>query len=320
MKRSAFALAALVAAACSQAQVTYQEDFSTDQTANWTYFSSIAGDTAGIGDLGGTANFFFDYTTVGIPVAPNGGDGHGLMMQANVRGTLVNGVAAQNGMSVAPTGQSFNGDYILRWDAWQNFQGPFPGGGNGTTQITMGGIGGTGLQYIGGPFNGFGAAATGDGGSASDYRMYNAPGATIGTYNAGSQNNSNAYYSSFVGTVPAAQTTYAVNSLGFNNQTGSTNVGALGMKWHRWELRKSGSTVEWYVDGLKIGQHVNATFGGSNIFFGYADTNASPSTDLVSDQLLFGLIDNVQVEAVPEPATMALLGLGGLALLRKRRR
>jgi hypothetical protein len=31
-------------------------------------------------------------------------------------------------------------------------------------------------------------------------------------------------------------------------------------------------------------------------------------------------IDNIQVEAIPEPATLCLLSLGGLALLRKRRK
>ncbi|MDI9636887.1 PEP-CTERM sorting domain-containing protein [Kamptonema cortianum] len=310
-------IATATLAASSQAQILFSENFQTDQTANWSFFSSIANDTASISDLGAVADFFFDYGAIGIPNAPNSGSGdtRGLKMQANVRGTGI-----FSGMSVSPNGQSFTGDYTLRFDAWQSFQGPFPGGGSGTTQLTMGGIGASNsLQFIGGPFNGFGAASTQDGGSASDYRMYNAPGGTIGTYIAGSQNNTAAYYSGFQGTVPAAQTAWA-QSQGFNSQFGSTNTGVLGMAWRRWEIRKEGTRVDWYVDGLHIGFHTNVQFGGNNIFLAYSDTNSGSSTDVISDQLLFGLIDNVEVEAIPEPGTMVLLaGLGVAAIARKRK-
>ena len=53
------------------------------------------------------ADFFFDYSSVGIPAAPNGAGTRGLKLQAN----LTNGIFS--GMSVSPTGQNFTGDYRL---------------------------------------------------------------------------------------------------------------------------------------------------------------------------------------------------------------
>ena len=84
-------------AAIAPAQL-YSEDFEVDHTANWQFNSSIAGDTRNNGS-GGEANFFFDYSAIGIPAAPNGTGTHGLKMEANVPGTGV-----FSGMSASPLG------------------------------------------------------------------------------------------------------------------------------------------------------------------------------------------------------------------------
>lgn len=303
----------------------FAESFDTDATANWQFNSSVGAADAANNNSGNEANFFFDYSTVGIPSAPRsvGGTTRGLKMEANVFG----GTAAFSGMSASPIGQSFQGNYILRFDAWQNFQGPMPGGGNGTTQLTMAGIGvpTNEAQFPANNIDGVAFAATGDGGSGQDYRAYVAVGApladTSGAYAAGnavgSTNNSNAYYSTFRGSVPTAQTTYA-NGQSFPNHTGNTAVGALGMAWHTWEIEKAGTTVTWRVDGKLLATVVNANPTGDNIFFGYFDSNGVASNQAISRNLLFGLVDNVQV--VPEPASLSVLGLGALALLRRRRR
>lgn len=305
---------------------SFSENFDTDTTANWKFNSSVTGDTA-TNNANNEANFFFDYSTVGIAAAPHSnGTTRGLKLEANVFGTSP---GVFSGVSVSPLNQHFTGDYLLEFDMWQNMQGPFPGGGSGTTQFAMGGIGsaeGT-AQFPGGTFNGVGFAGSTDGGSATDFRAYTAAGAplaeTSGVYAAGNTsgvtNNSNAYYSSFQGTVPTAQTNWAAGQ-SFNSQTGSTNVGALGMAWHTWDVKKVGSTVTWSIDNKLIATVSNANPAGDDIFLGYFDSNSGASTDSISRQLLFGLVDNVKVTAVPEPATMTVLGLGVLAALRRRKR
>ena len=141
----------------------YFEDFETDPTANWTVNDPGLSDTA--------ANFFFDYTTVGIPLAPGSerGGSHGMKLQANLTG------GAFSGFSVSPTGQSFAGDYSLTFDWWANFNGPFPVGGSGSNNLSIFGIGTSGTQA---QWPGDGApispwfAATGDGNSSADWRVY----------------------------------------------------------------------------------------------------------------------------------------------------
>jgi len=299
------------------------DNFDTDSTANWSFFSSIAADTANDG-VGGEANVFFDYSTVGIASAPNsvGGTTRGMKVQAN----LSTGVFS--GMSMSPTGQSFTGDYIMTMDVWQNYNGPAPAGGSGSTQLTMAGIGtaGASAQFQGAGLDGRIFGATGDGGSANDYRAYNNVGApladTSGAYAAGNTagvtNNSNAYYSGFQGTIPGAQTAL------FPQQTGAPAVGVQAFKWRQWRITKSGDTVTWeIVDNnvpTLIATMAYGTPGGTNIAIGQSDINATSSTDPNAGALLFGLVDNVQVTAVPEPATMVVLGLGAAAVLRRRKK
>ena len=54
-----------------------------------------------------------------------------------------------------------------------------------------------------------------------------------------------------------------------------------------------------------------------NIMLNHSDINATSSTD-INDQLICTIFDNVTV--VPEPATTAVLGIGALALLRRKRK
>ncbi|RYG26000.1 PEP-CTERM sorting domain-containing protein [bacterium] len=248
--------------------------------------------------------------------------------QIHVFGTV--SPSSTEAVSVSPIGTGFTGNYVLRFDAWQNFQGSFPGGGNGTTQALIGGVGAVDetRQWVADKIDGAAFAATGDGGSGNDYRAYTNFGSIVaensGAYAAGSvtgvTNNSNAYYSGFKGAVPAAQTAIAAGYSPSFSQTGQTSTGALGMAWHQWEIVRFKDTITWKVDGLRIATVTKSTLGGDNIFLGYFDTNGNPSTDAVSNQLLFGLVDNVSVQAVPEPGTMVALGLGAAAMLRRRKK
>lgn len=306
------------ALACTASAALYTENFDVDNSANWQFFSSIAGDVNG-NNSGGEADFFFDYSTVGIPSAPNsGGTTRGMKLEANVPGTGI-----FSGMSASPLGQNFTGDYTLRFDMWMNTVGPFPGGGSGSTQLSMAGIGGgPAVNWFGSSVPGVTVGATGDGGSGNDYRIYTAAGApvaeTSGAYAAGNvlgvTNNTHPYYSGFQGTVPAAQLAL------FPGQTGTPAVGTQSFAWRRWEVSKVGDVVSWSIDGLAIASVTKANLNG-NIYFSQSDVNGSSSADPNARALLFGLIDNVSVEAVPEPATMTVLaGAAALAALKRRKK
>lgn len=314
------ALASLLAATALAQTTLWTQNFESDTTANWTV------NTLGTGS---DANFFFDYSTLGIPKAPRSGasDGtHGLRLRANQYGL---GGTFPGGVSVSPAGLSFSGDFILRFDMWLNFNGPAPGGGSGSTQVSGAGIGtaGSSAQIAGGTVDSIFFGATGEGGSSVDYRAY-APAAqtgygdTSGVFAAGSttgvRNNTHAYYAGFGGvSAPAAQVAL------YPQQTGATATGALGWAWRDVEIAKLGNTVTWTVDGLLIATvdtTAAGTLGGNNILFNHYDINATTSTDTNSPALLFGLFDNVEVY-IPEPnsAALVLAGLAGLLLAVRRR-
>ncbi|MEK7782170.1 MAG: immunoglobulin domain-containing protein, partial [Verrucomicrobiota bacterium] len=85
----------------------------------------------------------------------------------------------------------------------------------------------------------------------------------------------------------------ALQQANFPQQTGSVAAGAVGFGWRDVLISKVGSTVEWFIAGLKIATISNATFTASNIFVGYWDSYASVSDNAA---LSFGLVDNVRVE------------------------
>ncbi len=154
----------------------YSQNFDVDDTANWTVNLSPTTDS--------NADLFFDYSTVGIPSAPNstGGTTRGMKLQANLFTNLF------GGMSASPTGQSFTGDYVLSYDMWQSYHGVpfvppagiFPAGGgiirgqaSGGTNLGYGGIMTSGtVANSAGTADGVFFASTTDGDSGADYRVY----------------------------------------------------------------------------------------------------------------------------------------------------
>lgn len=306
MKRLALMVGVLSCLPAAALGSLYTQDFEVDSTATWTINDPAISDTA--------SDFFFDYSTVGIPAAPNsGGTTRGMKLQANLTGGVF------SGYSVSPTGQDFGTSYVVTFDWWANFNGPFPGGGSGSTNLSTFGVGtsGTAAQWPGNADCVY-FGATGDGNSSADWRAYStaAPASYQNgdpVYFAPSRNSSDPYYAGFGNLMaPAAQLAL------YPQQTGNTGIGSGGMAWHEVVIAKQGGFVTWTVDGLPIASvdESTVTFGGGNICFGHSDINAGSSTDPNGPALLFTLIDNVVV--IPEPATLALFALGGLALLRKR--
>src|SRR4051812_35498641 len=100
--RSSLLTAASVLAGIStvHGQVLFSDNFNTTNGSDWKVNALTGFDRA---------QFLFDYSTVGVPAAPNsGGTTLGVRLQANrIGGTTLSGV------SISPLGQSFTGDYKL---------------------------------------------------------------------------------------------------------------------------------------------------------------------------------------------------------------
>lgn len=291
--------------------LAYSENFETDVSANWN---------VNLGPTDGVAAFGFDYSSVGIPPAPGATSTRGLKLQANQFNAVF------GGLSVSPKDQNFTGDWRLRYHVWQNYNGPLPLGGSGSTQITGAGVGtaGTTPQWPGGTHDSVWFAATGDGGSGVDYRAYSsaAPGGygdASGVFAAGSganvRNNDHPYYAEFGGIpVPAAQLAL------FPNQTGVSLVGTMAFDWRDVVIEKRGGTVSWFVDGLRIAtvDAAGVNLGGGNFHLAYSDINAGVSADPDAVNLLFGLFDNVRVELLSTPAGPAEITAVGFVNQRLR--
>lgn len=306
-------LAALLSLSPLAPAAVFVADFNTNQAANWTV------NDPGLSDI--IADFFYDYSAIGVPPAPNGTGTTGLKMTANNSGGVF------SGFSVSPTGQNFTGEYRLSFDLWQNYAGPLGPGGSGTTQLSTFGVGTSGTVPV---WPGTATkesimfAATLDGGSSADYRAYSsaantsyAAGHSVYSAPGGAINNSSPYYAGFGGvSAPAGQL------LLFPNQTGSTDPGEISFGWRRVVIEVAGGNATWSVDGLPFASVPlqGLTLGGGNIFLGHSDTNASSSTDPNDFLLNVTLIDNVRVDIIPEPGSVLLLGAAGLLGVMRRRR
>lgn len=315
MRMKSVLLAAAAAAAAifpltAPAATLYQDNFDIDSSSNYTVAADP--DTA--------AAFGYDYSAMGIPSAPNsvGGTTRGVQFKANYS----DATAAAAAINISPL-QSFTGDYILKFDAWLNQNGPFPEGGFGSTEYVTGGVGTTGTSVQkSGTGNGTGAwfAVDGEGGSVADFRAYSAGSlatADSGVYAAGvttdSRDNNNTYYhATFPGGAEAPQ----FQKDNYAQQTGGLNVGTVGFAWREFVVTKIGDDVTWTLDGLPIATLSDQTFAGDKVSVGYWDVFSSISDN---PDLSFGVIDNLQVSEVPEPASLSLLALSGLAMLRRRR-
>lgn len=315
--------AALALASPAVGQTLYSQDFDVDDTANWTVNGGPSDESA---------DFFFDYSTLGIPAAPNsaGGSTRGVKLQANVFDGIF------GGMSVSPNGQSFTGDYSMTFDWWENSLGPLDVGATGSTQLGQFGIqtSGTFANWPGSADGTF-FAITGDGGSAVDYRIYSIersvsyqfpantdingdmiPDSMDGlgqpiddhaTYLAASRNNTAALYATaFPGNQSAPtlqQTTYA-------SQTGATQAGAAGFAWNAMEIRKVGNIVSLFANGVEILKVDQTNYvtpnAGTNILLGHADINAGTNqVDPNFATLEFSLFDNLKVTALTTPSNDA---------------
>ncbi len=271
---------------------------------------------ANLGPTGDTAyTFNTAYDLLGIPEAPNTAVGdapsRGVKLEANQ-----NTPGAGTYFTLYPLGRSFTGSYRLRFDAWQNFE----VGGGGTTEFLGGGIGydditadiASGAQVM----------ATGDGGSSNDWRVFKSPPQFFvpdADMAAGTHQGADPYYTDFLPAVAAAQ-----------GQAGTSTPGSPGFQWITWDIAVDGDDVTIHIEKPDASRLLIAAYDrtdtsdGSagvstdgNISLFYADFFSSVSS---SPALTFGLIDNVEVSVVPEPAASVLLLVAASLLCAAGRR
>ncbi|MCB9880097.1 MAG: hypothetical protein H6835_21090 [Planctomycetes bacterium] len=305
----------------------------TAPLAAQTFADDFNNDTSGLYSIVQTADaaatFGFDYSTLGIPSAPNTPDSTtlGLKLEANVVSGAANAITLH---TIVPA----TGTYVVKFDAWINANGPFPGGGGGSTEYLTCGVGGDGATVNLGTATGTGTGGwfmvDGEGGSSRDYRGYKNAGeqfaesgqfaAGLSSAGGGAHNNSDPYYAQFGGIDVGA-----LQGGLFAQQTGSTNVGSGGFAWHEMEMRvvSNGGTggatsVGWYIDGLRIAT-LDAGIGSSfvtdgAVTLGYSDIFASLSDN---PALSFGLFDNLRFGTLAEATSFGAgcPGTGGTPTL-----
>ena len=274
--------------------VVFSDDFDSNTSANWVTNESSADNSV---------VFNYNYANDGIASAPHssGGTTKGVRFQANLTAAVV---AAIN---ISPVGQSFAGDYRLHFDMWINTDGPFPGGGSGSTEFLTAGIGTTGhnVQWTGSPTtaDGYWFSVDAEGGvsgtstTSGDYLGYIGTAGqqpSAGIYYAGTDttahDNANPYY---LAGYPGGQSAPALQQSTYGNQTGALALGTVGFTWHDVIVSRKGSVVDWAIDGIKVSTISNATFTANNVFIGFWDPFASLSANNAES---FGLVDNVRVE------------------------
>ena len=271
----------------------FSDNFDTNSSSAWTLNRSST-DTRAI--------FAYDHSVIGVPTAPNsGGTTKALRFEANLS------AAATAALNVSPIGKSFGGNYRLHFDMWINVNGPLPDGGTGSTEAITAGLGTAGNRT---QWNGTGSTADGvwfevdgEGGSSDtsttqgDFVAYigtNQQSVASGVYLAGTDTSARSDGDSYYQNVfPGGQTPPASQKSSYAQQTGSLNPGTVGFAWRDVVINKSGSTVEWFIDGLKIATVSGSSITSSNVFVGYWDPYTSVSDNT---NLSFGLIDNLRVE------------------------
>ena len=322
-------IAALTCAAAfishiSLAAPLFSDNFNTAASAS--NYTAVSTDTTS-----SFPTFGFDYSTFGIPSAPSSGDGStkGLRLDANFSAPN-----AAEAIMVATNAQ-YSGDYVVTFDGWINVNGPFPAGGDGSTNYLGAGVGNDKVtnNFVANTGKGGWTAVNGENGSGVDYRLYkdgNLQGVATAQYAAGiaanARNGENGYYDQFGSIDVSNLPVQGANNGGPAQQNGTSDKGSFGMAWHKVTISvdADGGTggaaaVSWWIDNLKIGTldaGANGAFSASgSVAFSYSDPTANAS-DLPTHS--FVLIDNLQI--VPEPATLALSTFGLLMMAGIRRR
>jgi len=299
MRTHALAAAGMLAGASSAAFAApfFSDTFDTaGSSANW-----LTTTVAGAGD---TVTYGFDYSTKGLPEAPNTPSltvaTRGLFIQTNknIATGVINGLnvtASAGGVAI-----NFNQDIKMTFDMWLGVDPTLVS----TTEQALYGINTDGAGVN---------SRTGATQSAADGVWYHVAGEG-GYGNTSTTPNSrdvvNYINNGVSGRLDNAEAPFPAL---FPN---GPLVGTPGNSWVRVEISEVGGNVKMLMNGGVIFDVANTGPTSGSVFLGYQDPF---SGSLGSNALQFGVFDNVVVEAVPEPTSLAIVGVAALAALRRRR-
>ena len=328
------AVAAMSVASWSSAAVLLSDGFNTAaSSANYNTYI-----TAGATGPSGDATFGYDYGAapasggLAVPVAPHTTDGSTTGLRLRTDNLQSSSGTVVGATEVVTKGLTLPSTYVVQVDVWSNYIGGTnisASGSNGTTGVTVGvGTSGNSIQYVAAN-DGLLTEGFGDngGGANQAYRLYldnTHPNPTTASYWAAgtsttSASNTDPYYTGFLPSVsaPSAQSTFS------STQSGSTAAGTLGFAWHTWTITNDGTNFIWAIDGNTITTSpVSAvTLGGNQVSLGNDDTGLTGNSSANNQLFNAELFDNLTITdtTVPEPASLGLLAVAALPLLRRRR-
>jgi hypothetical protein len=295
---TATSLPAVVMVSSNSFPILFADNFDANSSANWNFFwgadDNLPDYTTNWAFNYGVVPYTYNGVTYLIPPAPNATNGSTFGVKFTVNNT--NGSDA--GVNIYPQGQTFSGNFALKFDMWLNYPGGAGGSGaSGTTQYAI-----FGLNFLGTEAN-WGAASAastdgiwfgndGDGGAVRDYRAYlgNRSGTQtelIGTAASGlSQSNHTASIFTALFPTPPSETT-----------------GTPGKTWVAVEIDQTNGNLIWKMNGTTIAQRTNTSaFTAGTIMLGLMDvfpSIANPESDC------YVIYDNVRVENLSALPTVA---------------
>ena len=293
LKSTCFTIAAAIMLSASTASAQFFTD-GFDDIASWTEARDAD-----------TTLAVVDYSLDGIPEAPNMVAGSGATTGVKISANALGSAAKANLIGAIGGG---NADlalstYQVSFDVWMNTSNPLPS--NGSTEQVLYGVGRTTTTPIGRPNR----TSDGDGvwGWLAVENGYGSEDTVLrsGTAFADSKSdgaNPGRYNETFARTLP-------------------TDNAAAGNQWVTVTLAVDAGNVDVYYNDRLFLSGSGVTAG--DVMVGYEDPFGSIGS-APADQ--FAIIDNVVIDdaititpVIPEPTSLALLGLGGLALLARRR-
>jgi hypothetical protein len=252
-----------------------------------------------------TAAANVDYSLLGIPEAPSHIAGSAAQRGIQLTANKGDATAATTGLNLilGATPQTFTGTHTLQFDVWMNI----PSDASATTEGFLGGTArSTATDGIVRNFrtsrgNGAWFYITGDNGNATD---------DFAQLNNGSRD------------IVFADTTDTTSATKFdtafkNKYLDTDPHNDAANEWVTVSVVQDGNTASVYMNGVLFSTNTSTNSSGY-AWLGYEDMFGS-----IGSSTIYGIFDNVQVlpgNAVPEPTSLAAIGLGGLALIGRRRR